>query len=407
MAQPRHVALFTSDYWDNATVVDAMLQAEAPVVRAVMPDNLSVWVITRYDDARAALTDHRLSKDGHLLSSVIEEQLARAAARPPSPALLSNLLFCDGMAHARIRLVILDQFAEDRVRAWRPRIEQVTQELLTAMDDMSEAVDLIARFAFPLSLTLICDLLGIPEADRAAMRRWSSLRMQEDTDSGAVAEREMSDYLAALISARRAEPGHDLLSSLATAAVRGERLSDQEALGVALLVAGAAQETTTHLLGNVVRWPLKHPAVWQALAHDAGLLSRLVEEVLRLDSPMRLSSYRCTIAPIRVGRVLIPAGEIVLVSLTAANRDPHQFGKPDQMRCDRDASPAHGHLAFGHGLHQCVGTALVRAEAEIGLTALTQRFPDARLAVPAQELLRWPSAVMNGLRELPVLLGTA
>lgn len=420
MRQPKKCALFTGDY--TVTEVDAALQAESAVVRATLPNKVVVWVITRYDDARLALEDSRLSKDLHLVRSTIEEKLT-AAGQPDAHPLTPSLLWHDGGQDDGVRAVLLRQFSAARVRALRPRITQIAEHLLAEIErDLATAgeqagpVDLVERFAEPLSLTVICDLLGIPDADRAAMREWTT-RLTGDApetapDAAAAAERELNAYLAGLITARRAEPGTDLLSTLATTINHGEPLDEQEVLGAAALIAGAAHEATVYLLASMVRWPLHHHTVWRELAGGRDLLPRVIDEVLRLDGPMLLTTYRCTIAPIVVEGVLIPAGELVLVSLAAANRDPERFGDPDQFDPDRfdparDTDRERGHLAFGHGVHDCVGAALARVEAEIGVTELARRFPRARLAVAADELPRQSRAIMGGLRAVPVLLDPA
>lgn len=408
MTKPTSPPVFAGRYWNQAAEIDAALQAEGAVFRVKLPNQVAVWMVTRYEEARAALTDPRLSKESCLLESLLTEQLEVTGQTPDLSWMFSpHMLFRDGKAHDRLRGLVLSQFGHARVQALQPRMEQVTAGLLAGMPSGDAPVDLISKFAYPLPLSLIGDLLGIPEPDRPALRRWTTQMMQDRQEVTVPASREMAAYLRELIATRRRTPGDDLLSALVTAEVDGDRLSEREVMGSAFLMIVAGHETTTNLLGNAVRWLLEQPEVWRRLGSEPALLAGVIEEVLRFDSPVRLATHRCTIAPVLFGGVSIPAGEIVMISLAAANRDPRRFADPDRLVWDRASSDARGHLAFGHGLHHCLGAMMARAEVEIGLAQLSDRFPHARLAVPAEQLDRQESAIMNGFQALPVLLGPA
>jgi cytochrome P450 len=403
VAQSTSGVMFSEDYWNRAAEIDAALQSEAAVLRATLPNGVTAWIITRYEEARGALSDPRLSKDINLLTSVLTEQLAATGRSILLSSMFSpHMLFSDPPAHGRLRELVQGQFNRDRVQALRPRIEQTTTRLLAGLS-RTATVDLIAEFAFPLSVAIIGDLLGVAAHERAALSQWITATMRDDEFS-VPASRELSAYLAGLVAQRRAEPGEDLLSELSTVVVDGDRLSDQEVVGTAVLIV-VGHENMTNLVGNAARWLLEQPDRWRGVGMDPSGLPEVIEELLRFDSPGRLATHRCTIAPVVYGGVTIPAGEIVLVSVAAANRDPRCFAHPDQIDWHREASETRQHLALGHGIHHCLGAGMTRMEAEIGLAGLARSFPDARLAVPAGQLRRQHSAGMNGFQTLPVLLG--
>ncbi len=315
MAQPTTRVMFSEGYWNHAAEIDAALQSEAAVLRTTLPNGIAAWIITRYEEARAALTDPRLSKDINLLTSVLTDQLTAVGRSTTLSSMLSpHMLFSDPPAHSRLRELVQGQFSRDRVQALRPRIEQTTSQLLQGLS-RTATVDLIAEFAFPLPVAIIGDLLGIPASERAALRQWIAAMMRDDEFS-MPASRELSAYLAKLVAARRVEPGEDLLSALTAAIVEGDRLSDQEVVGTAVLLV-VGHENMTNLLGNAARWLLQRPDTWHGVGVDPGGLPAVIEELLRFDSPGRLATHRCTIAPVVYGGVTIPAGEIVLVSVAA------------------------------------------------------------------------------------------
>jgi len=404
VAQPTSRPVFADGYWDHAAEIDAALQADDAVVRVTLPNGVTAWIILRYEEARAALSDPRLSKDVNLLTSVLTDQLA-AAGRPTvlSSMFSPHMLFSDPPGHSRLRELVASQFTHDRVGALRPRIEKITSRLLAGMS-RTATVDLIAEFAFPLPVAIVGDLLGVPQPDRATLRQWI-MAMLRDDELSVPASRDLSAYLAELITLRRAEPCEDLLSGLAAVALGGDRLSDEEVVGTAVLVV-VGHVNLTNLLGNAARWLLEQPDTWRGVGVDPCVLSAVIEELLRFDSPGRLATHRCTIAPVVCDGVKIPAGEIVLVSVAAANRDPQRFAHPDRLDWYREATETSQHLALGHGLHHCLGAGMTRMEAEIGLAGLARSFPHARLAVSAEQLRRRHSVAMNGFSTLPVLLGS-
>ncbi|MFD8144392.1 cytochrome P450, partial [Streptomyces sp. NPDC059708] len=294
-------------------------------------------------------------------------------------------------------------FTARRVVAMRPRVQQVTDELLDAMAARPErSADLIRDLAFPLPMTVICELLGVPDLDRERFREWSNdVVAPKPGTLDNTAHRQLSAYLVDLVAAKAESPGDDLLSALIrTRAEDGDQLSPDELIGMAFLLLVAGHETTVNLISNGVRALLAHPEQLADLRADYdGLLGGAVEEMLRYDGPVQNSTYRYTAEDVEIGGVVIPAGQAVLVSLAGADRDPGRFPDADVFDIRR---PSGGHLAFGHGLHFCIGAPLARMEGRIAVRGLLERFPDLA-PDPAGGPLEWlPGALMHGVSRLPV-----
>jgi cytochrome P450 len=388
-----------ADYFSDPYSVHARLRAEHPATQVIMPGGTPAWLITGYAQARAALTDPRLLK---------MPKEYRPDPDSPFAALDMHLLNSDPPDHERLRKLVNKAFTARRVEQLRPRITAITEGLL---DDIPAGleVDLLAAFAFPLPVTVICELLGVPVADRDQFRAWSATIVSETVSSDVALAHltAMMGYFRDLVAARRREPADDLLSALISARDEGDRqteikLSENELLSMAWLLLVAGHETTVNLIGGGVLALLQHPGELARLRADPALLGGAVEELLRYVSPVNDATFRFTAEPVDLGGVHIGAGEVVLVSLAGANRDPSRYAGPEELDLGRDST---GHLAFGHGIHYCVGAPLARLEAEIAFGALLRRFGSITLAVPPSEL-RWrPSSLIHGLERLPVLLG--
>ncbi|WP_415941994.1 cytochrome P450 family protein [Streptomyces sp. 067-1] len=356
------------------------------------------YLVTGFEEARQALADPRLSKNTAAFFA------GKESRRRLHPAVAHNMLATDPPEHTRLRRLVTGSFTTGAVEDLRPFIARTTDALMDRWPTDSP-VDLVAELAVPLPVIVICELLGVPEPDRANVRRWSG----ELFASGApavidAASHSLADYMTGLIAEKRAQPGQALLDRLISARDGDDRLSEEElvSLGVLLLVAG--HETTTNLLGNAVLALLQHPSELHRLRRRPAEITSSLDELLRYDSPISTATFRFTTEAVTLGGVEIPAGNPVLVAIGAANRDPARWPEPDDLDLDRGAA---GHLTFGHGIHRCVGAPLAKAEADIALRKLFTRFPDMKLAVPAEQLTWRRTRLVRGLTTLPVSVSPA
>ncbi|HEV2933659.1 MAG TPA: cytochrome P450, partial [Streptosporangiaceae bacterium] len=375
-----------AEYFQDPYSVHARLRAQRPVARVIMPGGLPAWLVTGYAEARAALTDPRLHK------------LPRGWRPEPHSMLAAielHMLNSDPPDHERLRKLVNKAFTARRVEQLRPRISAITTELL---DDMStrQEVDLLASLAFPLPITVICELLGVPVADRDEFRAWSAT-IVSSTVSPDVFQAHgtaMTGYFRKMLAARRREPADDLLSALVAARDEEDRLTEDELLSMAFLLLVAGHETTVNLIGSGMLALLLNPGEMARLRADRSLLGGAVEELLRYVNPVNNATLRFAGEPLEIGGQQVSPDEVVLVSLSGANRDPSRYADPDRLDLGRDSA---GHLAFGHGIHYCLGAPLARLEAEIAFGGLLERFGSMTLAVPADSL-RWrPSTLIHGL----------
>ncbi|MGY1707532.1 cytochrome P450 [Geodermatophilus sp. SYSU D00697] len=374
----------------------AALRESGPVRRVDERLGLPVWVVARYDDVLAALSDPRLSNDPHHATALTDLLDGDFLSR--------SMIGTDPPEHTRLRRLVSKAFTARRVEGLRPRVQQITDTLLDRITPQGSA-ELIGAFALPLPITVIGELLGVPEADRERFRGWTDEMLERpfdpDTDMALVtaAREQMYGYLADLVDAKRARPADDLLTDLVQATDEGERLDRQELLSMTFLLLIAGYVTTVNLIGNGTLALLRSPDQLDRLRADPALVPQAVEEVLRFDGPVNPGLSRYTVEDVEIGGVRIPRGEMVLLAVAAADRDPDRFPSPDRFDVDA-AGP--GHLAFGHGVHYCLGAPLARLEGQVAFTALLERLPDLALAVPEDEL-RWSvSGVLRGVRALPV-----
>lgn len=385
----------------------AALREAGPVHRITGTDGQPAWLVTRYEDVRHALADPRLSLD--------KRYAAPGGYRGFSlpPALDANLLNMDPPDHTRVRRLVVKAFTPGRVDALCKPVRRIADELLDAMEERGGPADLIADYAGPLPITVICDLLGIPQDHRRDFLAWSDALISPDPtrpEQMRQAVAAMLEFYAGLIAAKRAEPGDDLLSDLIAVREGGDgdggadRLTEDELTSLAFLILFAGYETTVHLIGNAVLALLDHPDQLRELRQNPAELPTAVEEILRYDGPYPVAIRRFPKEDLEIGGVRIPAGETVLLSIASANRDPARFPDPDALDRGRDLS---GHLALGHGIHYCVAAPLARLEAVTALEALLDRFPDLRLGVPRGELRHRRGLRMRGLISLPVAWDSA
>lgn len=375
----------------------AKLRANGPVSMLHSADGLLMYVIARYRDVRAVLADPRFGQDVRRAQALANERVEGVTLGSD----MVHMLNSDPPDHTRLRRLIHASFTAKRVAQMRPMVQQVADTLLDEMAD-SDTADLVKDFAFPLPMMIICDLLGFPAEDRHSFRDWSTavLTHGDDPEVFDRALREMSDYIADMLILRTSDPRDDILTELVHARDAGQ-LSDSEIIGMVFLLLIGGHETTVNLLGTANLALLRNPDQRAWLLDNLGELPTAVDEFLRYESPVSMATLRFTTEPVVVDGVKIPAGELVLVSLGSANRDPERFPDADRLILDR-GDP--GHLAFGHGVHRCLGAFLGRLESEVALAGLLSRFP--RLALAADERdLPWRNTIMlRGLESLPVVL---
>lgn len=364
-----------------------------------LPDGTTAWLVTRYADVRAAMADPRLSLD-----KANSDGAWRGFSLPP--ALDANLLNMDPPGHTRVRRLITQAFGPQRIAGLRPRVEAAANELLDRVAADGRA-DLVADYAGPLPVTVICDLLGVPAADRAALRGWTDVLLTppaDDPRTGARVIVELQEFLVQLIAEKRRQPGDDLLSAMIAARDTGadgtaDRLSEDELTSLAFLVLFAGYENSVHLIGTGILALLRHPEQLDALRAAPELPAGVVEELLRYDPPSPVAIRRFPLTEITIGGVSIPAGATVLLGVAAANRDPRRFTDPELLDVHR---PDGGQLTLGHGIHYCVGAPLARLELQVAISAVLRRFPKLALAVDPADLVWRPSFRTRGLRSLPV-----
>ena len=392
------MALEGEAYYQDPAAFFARLRESRAVTPVRMPGYGRPWVVTRYDDVRAVLTDPRMARD-------IRRWPGGGRTRPSeATGINDHMLHFDPPDHTRLRRLVQKPFSARRPTL-RPRAEAIAAGLLDGLAaDGDGVVDLLARYARPLPIAVICELLGVPMADREWIR--DTVYAYDDHANHDRVERDLAAYFTELVAAKRADPGDDLVSALVLARDNdvdaADGLTASELLGTVYLLVMAGFDTTVNLIASGTLALLAHPAELARLRADPSLLPAAVEELLRYASPVNHANDRFTTEDVPVGGVVIPAGEWVIPAIASADRDPARFPGPDRLDLSRDTS---GHLAFGHGIHHCLGAPLARMEAEVALGALLARYPGLSLAVPPGEL-RWrPVSLMNGLESLPVRLG--
>ncbi|MCX4735725.1 cytochrome P450 [Streptomyces sp. NBC_01363] len=379
-----------ADFTANPYPYYEKLRAAGPVHTVRTDEFERVWLVVGYEEARAVLADQRFAKDWRGLPGAPAE----------SDPIFLNMLELDAPHHTRLRKLVAREFTARRVEALRPRVQQITDELLDAMVPAGRA-DLVDALAFPLPMTVICELIGVPDLDRDAFRRLSNgVVTPASPEQEFEAVRAMNEYLRELIEDKRCAPGDDLMSALVrTRDEEGDGLSPDELVGMAFLLLVAGHETTVNLIANGVRALLDHPRQLAALRDDPELIGGAVEEMLRYDGPVETATFRYPREQVEIGRRVVPAGAPVLVSLAGADRDRGRYPEPDTFDIRRDAQ---GHLAFGHGVHFCVGAPLARMEGRIAIRTLLERCPSLASDAEGGELDWIPGMLIRGVRGLPV-----
>ncbi|WP_328545979.1 cytochrome P450 [Streptomyces platensis] len=399
------VELYGPEYKRNPYPLYAELRERGPVHRVRFPSGVCAWLVTGYEAAHRALTDPRLGKH-HSRGNAAWRARASIMPEPQHSQLQVHLLHQDPPRHTALRRLITDAFAPQRVEALRPRFQAMADALLDGLPD-SGGADLVEVFAARFPFQVLAEVIGLPTefADRFD-RDWGKVVQPvgpEDPGRPAYEARlrGLQQYIADLVRHKRAEGGEDLLSRLVAARDAGQLGQEElDSMVFQLLVAG--QEPVTNQITTALVTLLRHPAQLAALADRPELLPHAVEELLRHDSAFELTTWRFFAEDTELYGTRIPAGDSVIVSLSAANRDDRQFPDADALHFDRTPNP---HLAFGHGIHFCPGAALARIELQIALGTLLSRLPDLRLAVPEDELAWTPAVLARGVGRLPVTYG--
>jgi pimeloyl-[acyl-carrier protein] synthase len=373
------------------------LREKEPVHRSPM----GFYVLTRYDDCVAVLRDQRFGREEfqQMLTAVYGDDTEK-------PALPRSMLFRDPPDHTRLRALVSKAFTPRVIDSMRGHIQGIVDRLLDRVRGAGR-MDVMEDLAYPLPVTVICEMLGVPVDDHASIRGWSAdiarsldaIGLPSDAsvvERGRTARRALADYFRRLVPERRAQPAADLLSGLLAAEERGDRLSQDEVIAMCLLLFIAGHETTVNLIGNGTLALLRHPDQLRRLQDDPSLIGNAVEELLRYDSPVQRTA-RITNTEAEVAGHAMPKGTMVITALGAANRDPAQFAEPDRLDVTRK-DPRH--ISFGFGIHFCLGAPLARVEGQIALGTLLRRAPGLALAETAPE---WrESSVLRGLKRLNV-----
>lgn len=390
--------LFSSSGRHDPHSIYARLRGEGRVHRMVDPfRRVPIWIVTRYADCVEVLKDPRLVKDARKLPAEV-----RARYFPlgdDGQALQRSMLNADPPDHGRLRQRVQRLFSPQGMEALRERVQAIADELIDRVAPRGQ-MDLIADYAFPLPVTVIAELLGVPSEHRDRFRRWSRAILNLTADPADLARArtaisELLAYFREVLAERRQSPRADLASVLGEA----EELTPDERVGMLFLLLVAGHETTVNLIGNGMLALFRNPDERRRLVDNPALVGSAIEEMLRFESPAETSSFRFTLEDREIAGARIPAGEPVVAGILSANRDAAEFSDPDRLDITRAPNR---HIAFGFGIHFCLGAPLSRLEGAVAFPTLLRRLPNLRLAVP-EETLRWSERLLlRGIQAMPV-----
>jgi cytochrome P450 len=404
-----NVNIAASEFKANPFPFYRRLREVSPVHRVKLPEGKLAWLVTRYDDVVQVLTDERFFKDflslpkEHANSTWLERRLG-----PYLVPLARHMLNQDPPHHTRLRTLVQQAFSPRLVERMRGRIQTISDELLDRAERRGR-MDLIADYALPIPTTIIAEMLGVPVADKHKFHRWSSAMLAAGASRFGLLRAMPSAlrfmrYIRQFIKLRRAEPRDDLVSALISAQESNEHLSDDELLSMILLLIVAGHETTVNLIASGMLALLEHPDQLEKLRNNPALIKPAVEELLRFTSPVETATERFAREDVEVAGVKIAHGDLVLAAVASANRDETKFTDPDTLDITREPNR---HLAFGQGIHFCLGASLARLEGQIAINALLARTRDLRLTVKP-DALRWRNGlILRGLKSLPVSFAPA
>ncbi len=382
----------------------ARLRDQTPVIRVTLPDRRVAWLVTRYDDVAALLRDGRFVKE--MKNARTQDELRREPWVPRMfRPLTRNMLDLDMPDHGRLRGIVQRAFTPRLIEEMTERIQALADGLL---DRAAGPMDVIRDYALPIPTTVIAEMLGVPVEDRHRFHRWSKVIVASDPSGFGMLRAIPSAihflrYIRGLVEKRRANPRDDLISALVEAEDQGQRLDADELVAMIFLLLVAGHETTVNLIGNATLALLEHPDQAQSLRADPELETRAIEELLRFEGPLEFATERYVREDVEIGGERIPRGDLVYAVLASANRDERQFPDPDSLILSRDPNR---HLAFGLGIHFCLGAPLARLEGRIAITTLFRRAPHLQLARP-RAALRWRRGlILRGVESLPVTFAT-
>ncbi|WP_449354657.1 cytochrome P450 family protein [Virgibacillus natechei] len=396
---PLKSTLFTKAFTPNPYPAYAQLREEEPVARVRLPDGQYAWIITRYEDALEALKSQKFIKDFTKLTDNGDAN--------ESSVFSENMLFADLPEHKRLRGLVSKSFTPQMIERYRVRIQEITDELLEQTEGQ-EKMDLIEEFAFPLPIIVICEILGIPVEDRDQFRTWSNSMIEgtNETYDEAHAQEiqqhmsEFVQYLGARFATVRQNPGDDLISKL-IATEEEDQLTEKELYGVISLLIIAGHETTVNFIGNSIMALLENPDQLALMQSQPELIKPAIEETLRYNDPVEFSTSRWAGEDMEFKGQFIRKSDLVIVVLNSANHDSSQFEDPEILDITREKSK---HLAFGKGIHACLGAPLARLEGEIAISSFFKRYPNTLMNIDPDDLEWRGGMVVRGVRELPVLL---
>jgi cytochrome P450 PksS len=390
--------LFSFEGRRNPHSIYARLRAEGRVHRMVDPyRRVPLWIVTRYADCVEVLKDPRLVKSLDKLPPEIKKRYSPLGEG--ADVLQKSMISADPPDHGRLRRRVQRVFSPQGMEVLRERVQAIADELLDRVAERGQ-MDLIADYAFPLPVTVIAELLGVPSEHRERFRRWSRAILNvtadpADLERGRTAIRELQGYFREVLAEREKSPRGDIASLLGEA---GE-LSPDERLAMMFLLLVAGHETTVNLIGNSMLALFRNPDERRRLAEDPAIVASAVEEMLRFESPAEMSSIRFALEDFEIAGTRIPAGEAVVAGILSANRDEAEFAEPDRLDLTRAPNR---HIAFGFGIHFCLGAPLSRVEGAVAFPALLRRLPNLRLAVPPDSL-RWSERlILRGIQAMPV-----
>jgi cytochrome P450 len=393
------------DFMQRPYEILERLRKAGRVHHVVFPHGADVWLVTQYDDVRSLLQDPRVSKDGRRMNEMFARHTGTYVEDEKSGVgfddeLSQHMLNSDPPRHTRLRSLVSKAFTLRRMQAFRPRIQQLVDDLLDTLEGRDD-VDLVSEYAQPLPIVIICDVLGIPFEDRERFQEWAVQLVGAGHPPEVVeaASKNVIEYGHSVIDAKREHPGDDMVSALVKGSEGGNRLTDDELVAMIFLFTVAGHITSQHTLSNGILSLLANPDQLARLRADLSLMPQAIDELMRYDGGVGVATFRFTSAEISIGDTVIPENQILALSILSAHRDDQRF--PNANRLDLDRRP-NGVLGFGHGPHFCIGQPLAKIQTEVAMTRLLTRFPHLRLTADPASLSWESSTLLRGLLSLPV-----